>query len=133
VRGAVARIIEEGLDSMITARDEQVHCFYKGRPVNFSMRGLFARTQELTPVQPLVYSVMMWRTVPFIREFEEKGCSFFCGNFGLHPVGRLSAFIIKTEDDLLLAEGVMRVINRRGGYAVKYDVAHSPKERTGRG
>lgn len=59
IRAVVECFIKEGLDSLITVKNEQVHCVFKGKPVNFDYDGIFAQTQELTPVQPFVYSVMM--------------------------------------------------------------------------
>src|SRR3989338_63037 len=65
IRDIVSYFLKEKLDTLITVKNEQAHCIYKGRPVNFNVRGLFAKTQELEPVQPFVYSVMMWRTETF--------------------------------------------------------------------
>jgi CMP-N-acetylneuraminic acid synthetase len=121
VRDVVRHFIKEELDSLITVKDEQVHCVYKGRPVNYSAKGLFAQTQDLAPVRPFVYSVMMWRTRPFIRDFEEKGHAFFCGKFGVYPVKRLSSVIIKKEEDLALADNIMRAMRKSNEFKVRYD------------
>jgi len=129
VRGAVEYFLREGLDSLITVRNEQVHCAYKGRPVNYSLKGLFARTQELTPVQPFVYSVMMWRREPFMKDFERKGHAFFCGKSGLYPVNKLSAVIIKREEDLMLAENLMRAMRKTKNCKVRYDKLMTSKGR----
>ncbi|MFA5316402.1 MAG: hypothetical protein WC369_03175, partial [Dehalococcoidales bacterium] len=76
VKGAMKHFVRERLDSMITVKDEQVHCVYKGKPVNFDTKQVFAQTQDLVPVQPFVYSVMAWRTKRFVEEFEKKGFAF---------------------------------------------------------
>jgi CMP-N-acetylneuraminic acid synthetase len=34
----------ENLDSLITVREEQVHCLHGWRPLNFTVQGLFAQT-----------------------------------------------------------------------------------------
>lgn len=109
------------LDSMITVKDEQVHCVFKGRPVNFDMKKVFAKTQDLTPVQPFVYSVMMWKARVFVREFEKKGYAFFCGKAGYFPVGKLSTVIIKRREDLMLADYLMRSASGAKDYKVHYD------------
>ena len=121
IREAVEYFNREHLDSLITVKNEQVHCVYKGKPVNFRYGEIFAQTQDLTPVQPFVYSVMMWRTRPFIKAFEEKGHAFFCGKVGFFPVSRLSAIIIKKDEDLALADRVLRGMKRGGRFKVRYD------------
>ena len=111
----------EGFDSLITVKDEQVHCMYKGRPVNFDRDGLFAQTQDLTPVQPFVYSVMMWRTKPFMEAYRAHGHAFFCGKTGTYPVSKLSSVIIKREVDLMLADYILRTLERQQRVGIQYD------------
>jgi len=97
----------QNLDSLITIREEQVHCLYGGKPLNFSEEGLFAQTQDLVPVQCFVYSIMMWRNKAFLRAYEKQGHAFFCGKTGYYPVSRESALIVKTEEDFHLIESIM--------------------------
>lgn len=123
IRDIAAYFIREGLDSLITVKDEQSHCVYKGKPVNFRLDEVFARTQELVPVQSLVYSVMMWRTEVFKQEFEKKGYAIFCGKTGFYPVSKASAIIIKREEDLFLAESLLKLTREKNSRQVKYDAA----------
>ena len=121
VRRVVDYFVEEGLDSLITVKNEQVHCVYDGEPVNFSLEGLFAKTQDLKPVQPFIYSVMMWRTDSFLRAYERQGYALLSGKLGYFPVSKRSAIIIKTDEDLMVAESILKA--SRGGqvYKVLYD------------
>jgi len=121
VRGAVKYFLKKKLDSLITVRDEQVHCLYSGRPVNFKFGEIFARTQDLRPVNPFVYSVMMWRPQAFMKSFEKNGYGLLSGKAGFYPVSRLSSVIIKNKTDLMLADCIMRSAKGKGGYKVKYD------------
>ena len=121
IRKAVEYFIEKGLDSLITVKNEQVHCVYKGKPVNFRLRGLFAQTQELSPVQPFVYSTMMWRAEVFKRTFENKGYAFFCGKTGYYPVSKMSSMIIKREEDLILVDNLLRGMKSKKTYKVRHD------------
>ena len=90
----VKYFINQELDSLITVNNEQVHCVYEGAPVNFTVEGLFDKTQDLTPVQSFVYSMMMWRTNAFIREYEQMGYALLTGKLGYFPVSKRSSFII---------------------------------------
>ncbi|MBI4184351.1 MAG: hypothetical protein HY521_10170 [Proteobacteria bacterium] len=108
VRAVVEHFIANGLDSLITVESRQVHCVFEGRPVNFSLDGLFAKTQDLVPVQPFVYSVMMWRYATFLAHYRAHGHALLAGKVGYFPVHRHSTIILKYEEDLRLAEAVLR-------------------------
>lgn len=121
VKDIVDYFVKENLDSLMTVKDEQVHCVYKGRPVNFQINEIFAQTQNLMSVQPFVYSVMMWRSKIFMRTFEKKGYALLCGKVGFYPVNKLSSIIIKRKEDLMLAECILNATCRKKGYNVLYD------------
>lgn len=119
VRGVVDHFFAVGLDSLITVETKQVHCDFAGKPVNYSVDGLFAQTQDLVPVHPFVYSVMMWRTAPFFADMARQGHAFFCGKFGTYAVSKLTGIIIKTDEDLMMADFVMRA-RREGNTGLRY-------------
>lgn len=121
IREVVDYFLDNELDSLITVKNENVHCLLDGKPLNFDPEGLFARTQDLRPVQPFVYSIMMWRFEPFLRTFREKGHALLNGKLGFYSVGKLSSIIIKTEEDLRLAEYVLTGKRTLGHYDIQYD------------
>lgn len=113
--------LREKLDSLITVREEQVHCLHGGKPLNFSEEGLFAQTQDLVPVQRFVYSVMMWRNKPFMKDYEKQGYAFFCGKTGYYPVSRESALIVKTEEDLKMIHFLLAGRGQEKDFSLQYD------------
>jgi len=114
--------LDNQLDSLITVENKQVHCMWSGKPVNYNSDEQFALTQKLEPVQPFVYSIMMWRTTCFLEEYNKNGHAFFCGKFDVYPVSKMSSIIIKTEDDLKMADMIMYLKeNKYNDYKVKYD------------
>lgn len=119
IRRVMEYFIGKGLDSLITVKDEPAHCLYKGKPVNFKMGEIFSRTQDLIPVQPFVYSVMIWRSQNFIRAFKKRGHAIFSGKVGFYPVSKLSSLIIKKEEDLLLVQSILKTLNKK--HIVRYD------------
>jgi len=121
IREAVKYFIKEKLDSLMAVKNEQVHCIFKSKPVNFSLNKLFAQTQDLSPVQPFVYSLMMWRSKTFMQAFKEKGYALLCGKVGYFPVGKFSSTIVKKKEDLMLADFIMQAMGRYKRYQVKYD------------
>lgn len=121
IKEIINYFVKEGLDTLITTKNEQVHCVYQDKPVNFRMEEIFAQTQDLEPVQPFVYSIMMWRSRVFMDAYEKRGHALFCGKVGYYPVSKKSSLIIKTEEDLLLADYIMRAEKQYKGQKIKYD------------
>ncbi|MBA3015306.1 MAG: hypothetical protein KKD63_13155 [Proteobacteria bacterium] len=121
VRQVVSHFDHEALDTLITVSNEQVHTNFKGHPLNYTKTGLFAQTQDLAPVQLFVYSVMMWRTAPFLETYGQQGHAFFVGKVGFFPVDKLSAIIIKREEDLRLAEFVIKTMRVNQDSPLRYD------------
>jgi len=120
VRQVVEHFVAESLDSLITVKNEQVHCVYEGKPVNFRVDEVFAQTQELKPVQCLVYSIMIWRTSVFIPAFEQSGFALLSGKVGYFPVSAEAAIIIKTESNLRLAEHMLQARQHAADAPVEY-------------
>jgi CMP-N-acetylneuraminic acid synthetase len=108
IQEAVNYFNENDFDSLITVKNEQVHCVMDNQPVNFSFDGQFAQTQDLAPVQSFVYSLMMWRTDTFQEAMGRQGYAILHGNIGYYQVSKWSGIIIKTEEDLLLADFIAR-------------------------
>ena len=127
VRDVVQYFLDNDLDSLITVGNHQVHCVYENNPINFSTQELFAKTQDLIPVQSFVYSVMMWKSSTFTEEYEDKGYALLSGKIGYYPVSKESAIIIKTEEDLMIAENLLQARNNTNSYEVKYDSLSSLK------
>ena len=127
VRSVIEHFIEQELDSLITVADQQVHCVYQDEPINFGVNEIFAKTQDLTPVQPFVYSIMMWRTKTFMEAFGRQGYALLCGKLGYFPVSKKSSVIIKTDEDLIIAESIIKATRQGMEYEVQYDLlaAHS--------
>lgn len=121
IRAVVEHFHAKRLDSLITVEERSVHGLVNGRPVNFSPEEPFARTQDLTPVELFVYSVMMWRTATFRRAFEEKGYALLSGAFGVYPVSKAAAVLIKTPEDLQLAEALLQAGRKPGMTGIRYD------------
>lgn len=107
IRRVVNYFVETGLDSLMTVREERVHCNFRDAPLNYLPGEKFARTQDLEPIYRFVYSLMMWRRVAFIAEYEREGHAILFGRIGFAPVGQLSSLIVKTEEDIRLCEYVL--------------------------
>lgn len=121
IKGIIDFFLKERLDSLVTVKNEQVHSVYKDKPINFSTEDAFSRTQDLVPVQPFVYSVVAWKKQTFLDTFDKKGYAFFCGKVGYYPVSKETSIIIKTKEDLMLVDYIIKAKESLPGYEVKYD------------
>lgn len=120
VAAVVHYFINENLDSLVTVRDIQVHCNFRGKPLNYSATDKFAKTQDLDPVQPFVYSIMMWRTRTFLETYRKKGYALLFDKMGFYPVSWLSSIIIKYEEDIRLCEYILRGMKSASGEELQY-------------
>jgi|ETNmetMinimDraft_20_1059909.scaffolds.fasta_scaffold64266_1 CMP-N-acetylneuraminic acid synthetase len=113
--------MKENLDSLITVRNKQVHCMYENTPVNFKKEEMFSRTQDLVPVQASVYSIMVWKRQTFLESYEKRGYALFCGKIGYYPVSKESSLIIKTKEDLMIVDHIIRAKESASEYEIEYD------------
>lgn len=120
IKDVIRHFLRSRLDSLITVKQEQVHTLYRGKPLNFKKNEKFSKTQDLEPVELFVYSIMMWRTDIFISTYKKRGYALFCGRFGTYPVGKLSSIIIKREQDLMLADYILRSFSKNKTVTVRY-------------
>ncbi len=121
IRDVVNYFIKRDYDSLITVKNENVHCVLDGDPVNYNPNELFAKTQDLKSVQPFVYSLMMWKYSSFIKNFEKQGFALMSGKLGLYCVDAMSSVIIKKEEDLRFAEYILAGMKEKKNYRIKYD------------
>ncbi len=120
VRRVIEHFVKEGLDSLITVKNEQVHALYDGKPLNFRYDEIFAQTQDLKSVDLFVYSIMMWRAKTFVEHFKENGHAILYGKVGYYPVSKASTIIIKREEDFKLAEYILAGMQSRQDFNVSY-------------
>ena len=120
IRCIIDYFIKENLNSLITVNEQQVHCLHNEEPVNFNLNEKFEQTQNLNPVQVMVYSIMMWKTASFLKAMETKGHAILHGRIGYYPVNKLSSIIVKTWQDLVLADSLMNLL-KSDIENIKYD------------
>lgn len=53
--------------------------------------------------------------------YEKRGHALLCGKVGYYPVSKKSTLIVKTEEDLLLADLIMRAEKQNNGQKIEYD------------
>ncbi|HNT86305.1 MAG TPA: cytidyltransferase, partial [Candidatus Hydrogenedentes bacterium] len=106
VRAFVRAMIASDYDTMLCYTPEQIECAYEGRPVNFTFDAK-TNSQDLTPVQRIPWSITGWRRATYLAAADAGKTATYSGRIGFHPVDRLGGLIIKTEEDLRMAEALL--------------------------
>ena len=97
-------------NSLITANEFKYHGIINNKPINFKRGDKFSKTQDLTPIDLMVYSLMMWKSKSFKKAYKEKKGTILHGKVGFYNVSRLSGLIVKNKLDLQI---VSAIINKR--------------------
>ena len=82
IKKAVDYMISNKFDTVITSKKEYFHSLYENDPINFKINEKFAKTQDLKPIQSLVYSLMMWNSKSFLEAYNAKGFGMLSGKVG---------------------------------------------------
>jgi CMP-N-acetylneuraminic acid synthetase len=98
------RMLKDGqFDVLLSVVNEQIECIYDGKPVNFSFWKK-SNSQQLIPVQRITWGITGWRSKNYIQAHESGQCATYWGRIGFFPLERLSGHMIKTREDLEIAE-----------------------------
>jgi CMP-N-acetylneuraminic acid synthetase len=85
---------------------EQIECAMANRPVNFTFDRK-TNSQELEPVQRITWSITGWKAATYLDAAHAGRCATYAGRVGFCPIPRPAGHIIKTEEDLRLAEALL--------------------------
>ena len=85
--------------------EANLECLYRGSPVNFTFDEK-TNSQDLTPIQRIVWAITAWRRSTFLEALAGGRCATYSGRIGYVPVGRMAGHVIKTQEDLDLAQAL---------------------------
>lgn len=119
IRKVVNFFLKSNNDSLITTVKKQVHAIYKNKPLNYKKNQKFKKTQDLRYVELMVYSLMMWKSKSFQRNYKIKKHGILCGKSTTYIVKDLSGIIVKYNSDLKLIESILKSQNE--STIIKYD------------
>ncbi|MEX0383155.1 hypothetical protein V6X02_07500 [Spiribacter sp. 1M153] len=109
IRGFVGALDGTDLDCLLSADLVQIECAYRSQPVNFSFAEK-TNSQDLEPVQRLSWSITAWRRSTYLAATAAGQCATYAGRIGFHPVSALAGHVIKTEQDLRIAEALLPLL-----------------------
>lgn len=93
-------------DVLLSCALEQIECAYEDQPINFSFDAK-TNSQELKPIQRVTWSITGWRRSTYLEAFEAGKTATYAGKVGFFPITRPEGHIIKTEEDLRVAEAML--------------------------
>ena len=102
----VKAMIDGKYDVMLCCTHEQIECAYQDEPVNFTFTEK-TNSQDLLPIQRVTWSITGWRSSTYMAGFEAGKTATYAGRVGFFPVDRLAGHIIKSEEDLQIAEALL--------------------------
>lgn len=106
VKAFVGEMIRRDCDVLLSCVLEQTECMINKRPINFVFSEK-ANSQHLTPVQRIVWAITGWRTSMFLQAVKSGHVATYAGSISLFPLDRVAGHVIKTEDDLRIAEALL--------------------------
>ncbi|MFO0685379.1 MAG: hypothetical protein U0234_25195 [Sandaracinus sp.] len=96
-----------GFDTLLTVREEQLHAFVGGRPINIDPARKIPMTQDLEPIQLVTWNFCFWRRQTFLESYERHGFGVFSGKIGLYALDKRKAVKISEEADFRIAEALL--------------------------
>ena len=109
IKEFVAGTINEDPDVMLSCVLEQIECACDGKPVNFTFEEK-TNSQDLKPLQIVTWCITSWRTSTYIEASESGKTATYAGSVGFFPVNRVEAHVIKTEEDLQMAQALLPLL-----------------------
>lgn len=111
IHSFVTAMTESDHDCLLSTEEIQIECAFGGEPVNFTYEEK-TNSQDLQPVQRVSWSITGWKRDTYLKAFNAGQCATYAGKVGFYPVSRLAAHVIKTEEDLQLAEALLPLIEQ---------------------
>jgi CMP-N-acetylneuraminic acid synthetase len=109
VAGFVRFMVGSDSDVLLSVVDEQIECAYMDEPINFEFASK-TNSQELKPVQRITWSITGWRRETYVTAYEAGKCATYAGQVGFYAIDRLGGHIIKTEEDLRIANALWPLV-----------------------
>ncbi|WP_431283399.1 cytidylyltransferase domain-containing protein [Humitalea sp. 24SJ18S-53] len=103
-------MIAGDFDVMLSVVDEPLEAFCRGEPVNFTLAEK-TNSQDLPPVRRVTWSITGWRSSTYMAAAAAGQCATYAGKVGLSSLNRLAGHVIKTAEDLALAEALYPLVH----------------------
>lgn len=111
VKGFVEAMAESDADVLLSVVDDQLEAFCNGQPVNFTLKEK-TNSQDLPPVRKVSWAITGWKRETFLQARAVGECATYAGRVELYPVSKVAGHVIKTAEDLAIAEALFDLVHR---------------------
>jgi CMP-N-acetylneuraminic acid synthetase len=108
IREFVSAMAASGDDAFMSVVEENLECLHDGKPVNFTFAEK-TNSQDLLPINRIVWAITGWRRSAFLAAADSGACATYSGKVGYFPVGRMAGHVIKTQEDLDIANALFDI------------------------
>lgn len=109
IKAFVNYMIENDVDTLLSMVLEQIECAIEDKPINFSLQSK-TNSQDLKPIQRITWSITGWKSENYLDNYEKDRCATYFGKVAFYAISREAGYIIKTEEDLKIAEALLPLI-----------------------
>jgi len=109
VRDFVTAMSASDCDVFLSCVLEQIECACDDKPVNFSFEEK-TNSQDLKPIQRITWSITGWRATTYLAAIEAGRTATYAGKVGFFAVSRVEGHVVKTEEDLQIAQALARAL-----------------------
>ena len=102
-------MVSADYDVLLSVVNEQIECAINDKPINFSFDKK-SNSQNLEPIQRITWSITGWKSKSFLEAREKGKCATYFGEVGFYSIPREAGHIIKTEEDLTIAEALLFLV-----------------------
>jgi CMP-N-acetylneuraminic acid synthetase len=110
VKGFATAMIASDADVFLSVVDDQLEAFCRGEPVNFTLKEK-TNSQDLPPVRKVSWAITGWRRETFLKARKDGACATYAGKVELYPVSKIAGHVIKTAEDLAIAEALFPLVH----------------------
>ncbi|WP_424832228.1 cytidylyltransferase domain-containing protein [Ruegeria sp.] len=112
VQNFAEAFIASDADVMLSCIQDQIEVAYNDQPVNFTFKEK-TNSQDLEPTQRVTWSITGWRAKSYVDAVEAGSIGTYNGKIAFYPVSAISGHVIKTQEDLDIAEALLGVLAKR--------------------
>ena len=106
IKAFAVEIDRTQVDTLLSTEDIQLECIYAESPVNFTLEEK-TNSQDLEPVRKISWSISSWNSKKFLDAKSRGLCATYSGRVGYFSLSKFSSHVIKTEEDLKIAEALL--------------------------
>lgn len=107
IDAGLAHFVAGDYDTLLTVREEQLHAFMGGKPLNVDPTRKIPMTQDLAPIQLVTWNFCFWKRAAFVASYEAHGFGVFTGRIGFFALDKRTAVKISDESDFRIAEALL--------------------------